>query len=540
MSILWSIIAFIVIFSLLILIHELGHFCVARRAGVKVLEFGMGMPPRAWGKKIGDTIYSINWIPFGGFVKMHGDDPNDVKLLKDPKSFVGKPLRQRMKIVLAGVFMNFLLAWFLLTIGFGFGMQPLIVSVDDAVAAIDSGVMDLEYGISVKEIKEKSIAYEVGLESGDIVTAIDGNPVTDYGSFVSTFEEGSTDDFSVDVRRGDKLMNVRIDRSFDEEIGVEFEQLIFLTHPVVQNVEKGSLSAKAGFRKGDVIISINEKGVYSVKDYLDVLKDNAVLNYKVLRSFRVEEITVDLSKEKFAYVTDVSKGLPAFEAGFRAEDVVVKVNGESVTSINDVVNSGRNNIGKEVLYTVFRNGNYIDLKATPNETGRIGIGLTTIFYGGDFDFDMLIKVLPASIVDIQNVDQPFYKAPFYALSESWRLTKFTASMFMGVVKNVVMKLTVPEGVAGPVGIARLTHVFVQEGMMALLRFTALLSLSLAVINILPFPALDGGRFLFFLVEAVRGKRLNPEWESRIHAIGFLLLMALIFVITWSDIAGLIS
>jgi regulator of sigma E protease len=97
---------------------------------------------------------------------------------------------------------------------------------------------------------------------------------------------------------------------------------------------------------------------------------------------------------------------------------------------------------------------------------------------------------------------------------------------------------VPEGVAGPVGIAQMTHLYVQEGFIALVRFTALLSLSLAVINIFPFPALDGGRFLFILIEAVRGKPINGKLEGIIHGIGFSLLLVVIFLVTFQDLQRL--
>jgi regulator of sigma E protease len=109
-----------------------------------------------------------------------------------------------------------------------------------------------------------------------------------------------------------------------------------------------------------------------------------------------------------------------------------------------------------------------------------------------------------------------------------------------LVESVVSQFAIPDDVAGPVGIARLTHVFTQQGLMALLRFTALLSLSLAVINIIPFPALDGGRLLFLLIEAVRGKRIPQKWESFIHALGYLILIGLIILITYSDVLNIFS
>ena len=106
-----TIIAFIVIFSALILVHEWGHFAMARRAGIKVEEFGIGLPPRA--KKLHTdkkgTVYSLNWIPFGGYVKLYGEDTSDPKVLKSKDSFASKTIPQRISVIVAGVVMNFLL-----------------------------------------------------------------------------------------------------------------------------------------------------------------------------------------------------------------------------------------------------------------------------------------------------------------------------------------------------------------------------------------------------------------------------------------------
>jgi regulator of sigma E protease len=107
-----------------------------------------------------------------------------------------------------------------------------------------------------------------------------------------------------------------------------------------------------------------------------------------------------------------------------------------------------------------------------------------------------------------------------------------------VVVSLVAKFTVPAGVTGPVGIAKMTSYFAKQGFMALVQFTALLSISLGVINIMPFPALDGGRFLFIIYELISRRKANAKWETIIHSIGFALLMLMILAITWNDIVNL--
>ena len=120
MAYLITVIVFVLVFSVLVLVHEFGHFYMAKKSGIKVEEFGFGLPPRVLGKKKGETIYSINAVPFGGFVRMYGEDSKNSKYLKSKRSFAAKPLRSRILVVTAGVIMNFLLAWFLLFIGLSF------------------------------------------------------------------------------------------------------------------------------------------------------------------------------------------------------------------------------------------------------------------------------------------------------------------------------------------------------------------------------------------------------------------------------------
>ena len=127
------IIVFIVTILILVLIHEWGHYFAAKKAGVKVLEFGFGLPPRLWGKKIGETIWSLNWLPFGGFVKLLGEDEVEADKLNDKRSFAKAPISRRILIVVAGVMMNLLLAWglYYAVLGSqGFKSQPILLLGD--------------------------------------------------------------------------------------------------------------------------------------------------------------------------------------------------------------------------------------------------------------------------------------------------------------------------------------------------------------------------------------------------------------------------
>lgn len=366
-----TIITFIIVFSVLVLIHEWGHFAAARRAGVKVEEFGLGMPPRAktfFKDKLG-TIYSLNWVPFGGFVRLHGEDSSDPKILKDKKSFASKSIGQRSIIILAGVFMNFLLAWVLISIGFMVGMKPFLVTQADLEKGIEKGIVEVQKIYYVHEIDKEGALANTTLRSGDYIVSINNIPVTD--------------------------------------------------------------------------------------------------------EMKLDEVIRPSSPVALLYVHD------------------------------------------EIEET---------LNVRSDSQGKIGMVIS----------------LENFILDVNNVKYPFYIAPIKAFSEVGRLSALTVNMLGDVIVSIVAKFTVPDGVAGPVGIAQMTHFFVKQGFMAVVQFTALLSISLGVINVMPFPALDGGRFLFIVYELVARRKPNAKVEATVHTIGFALLMLLILVITWNDILNLIT
>jgi regulator of sigma E protease len=157
-----TIIIFIVIFGLLIFVHELGHFVAAKISGVKVEEFGFGFPPKIFGIKRGETTYTLNLIPLGGFVRMLGEE----EVSDSPRSFNKKPIAKRLFIIVAGVLMNLVLAVVVLTIGFSIGMSPIVSD-----PATIGGKHQTE--IIIADVKSGSPAEKVGLKQGDIITGFD-------------------------------------------------------------------------------------------------------------------------------------------------------------------------------------------------------------------------------------------------------------------------------------------------------------------------------------------------------------------------------
>ncbi len=183
-----STIIFILTLISLILIHELGHFLVAKKFGIKVEEFGFGIPPKIWGKKIGETLVTINWLPFGGFVRLLGEDAVDGKILANPRSFAHKKVTQRIGVAVAGVVMNLLLAFiiFYITLSFAsFKFQvPLIVDHQFI------GVQQQEESYALIAVVAKdSPAEKAGLKVGERIIGINGTPVSDSNTLINKTKE---------------------------------------------------------------------------------------------------------------------------------------------------------------------------------------------------------------------------------------------------------------------------------------------------------------------------------------------------------------
>ena len=357
-----SIILFIIILSLLVLVHELGHFLLARRNGVRVEEFGFGFPPRLWGIKKGETFYSINLIPLGGFVKLFGEDGSDGGKLD--YSFSSKTIWQRSKIIVAGPLMNWILAAFLFSVLVLVGIPgPVTESLPGRILARD---------IKITELSNSSPAQIADLRKGD---------------FIEKIKFGGSELPAQDIK------------SFQENI-VDF--------------------------KGQEIILL-------------IKRDNQLLE----------------------------KG------------ITPRIN-------------------------------------PPANEGSLGIALEEI-------------IQPT----------PFYLAPVKGLEITVYLTGAIFQSFYDLIVDLIYSGRVSGDLTGPVGIARLTSQFYERGINYLIFFIALLSLNLGIMNILPIPALDGGRLLFLMIEKIKGTPINQKLEGAIHSISFFLLIALIIIITIKDIRGLL-
>lgn len=362
-----TILVFIGVLGVLVLAHELGHFISAKKSGVKVEEFGFGLPPRIWGKKGKDgIIYSLNWIPIGGFVKLKGEDSSSDN---DADSFANQSGRKRAIILSAGVIMNVILAYVLFSVGYMFGLP----------------------------------------------TAVDENNLQDS-----------------------KISNVKVQ------------------------------------------------------------------------------------------IAGVVKDSPAMASGIKVGDTVLAINGQPLPTVSAMQNFIKDHQNETLSLTIERNGQELALAAMPQPISGFSEG----------------RVLGINLQQTATMRYGFWSSWYQGLLATWNVLVMIVLAFYNLFKNLIIGLGLTVDLSGPVGVAVMTGQVVSLGWTYVLQFIALLSLNLAVINFLPFPGLDGGRFLFLIIEKIRRKRNNQKIESIIHGIGFSLLLLLFAVVTYRDVVryggGLIS
>lgn len=434
--------------------------------------------------------------------------------------------------------MNFVLAIVLLTIGFMFGIEPLLVSQDDLYAAIDKGIVKTGPGVYVSKIDE-SLAQS-GIKSGDQILAVNDVPVTNAQQVAPLGKKGATKDVDLIVRSadGNTVKKVHIPLINGDSLGIDLKPVANIPRLTLYGMKDGGAASLAGFKKGDVVLTVDGAQMYNLSDFQNALFNKEKVQIEFLRDNVVLKKDYVQNFEGRVVITDVLPNTPAVNFGFQKGDRVISISGQRVINAEDVQSIVAKAEGVEKEYKIVRNEAITTIKARIEPKTKLGIALSEVTFFNRDDFSLYSNGVVTSLLEIGDIKLGPWAALKQAVSESVRLTGVTIGAFVNTIRSLVGTFSVPGDIGGPVQIAYYTHTFVQEGFFALLRFTALLSLSLAVMNVLPIPALDGGRLFFILVEAITGRKISARFESLIHMIGFVLLMLMIVVITYSDIVKL--
>ena len=432
MNIVWA----ILIFSLVVIIHEFGHYFFARLGGIKVNEFSLGMGPRLFSFDAAGTKWSVKLLPIGGSCMMEGEDESS----DDEGAFANKSVWVRIWTVFGGPLFNFILAFLLSLFVIGF------IGVDK------SNIVSVTKGYP---------AEEAGLKAGDVITKINGTSIN-IGREVSSyfvFHPLSGEDVKIEVKRGD-------------------EKLDFNVKP--QEKEKFYLGFTYSPGDGEAAI--------------DSLTDDSALK----------------------------------AAGAAAGDVITAVDGTSIKSGSELNNYfvSAPLDGKEVKITLKKagTGNTEEITATPKSAGS------------SYTLGLVSNTAREKLGVVDTL--------YYSLNE----TKYVVVTTIESLKMMVTGRVKPKEIAGPVGIVNMIGNSYEQskndGIMVILLSMAsisiLISANLGVMNLLPIPALDGGRLVFLIIEAVRGKPIDPDKEGRVHFAGFVLLMLLMVAVLFNDILRIIG
>ena len=431
-----KIIIALLVFSVIVIIHELGHFLLAKKNGVGVTEFSIGMGPRLFSFDKGGTKYSIKALPLGGSCLMVGEDEASA----EENAFNNKGVWARISIIAAGPIFNFILAFILSLIVVGY-----------------SG-----WDFASLKVMKNMPAAEAGLKDGDIVTKVNGKGVSCsrelmYALYFNPIKNDKP--VTIEYKRDGKKFTKKITPEFVSEYNITGVTLKSEKDKVeIDKIDKKSPFDKAGIKSGDVIVGINGNKFETMEEFSNVIND--------IRMKRT--ITVDY----------IHKG--------ETKTVDVKLAKDSLTE-------------KYMLGFSYSNGN------------KKVSALQTIKYA-------FVEIKVQINVAIQSL------------------------------KYLISGKASAKEISGPIGIVNFIgddfEAVKEEGFMTtfieMLSITILLSANIGVMNLLPIPALDGGRLIFMYIELIRRKPIKPEVEGMIHAIGLILLLILMAFVSFNDVMGIIK
>ena len=522
MSVMDFVLPFVLVLGVLIFMHELGHFLVAKACGVKVEVFSLGFGRALLKRTVGETEYRIAWLPLGGYVRMLGEIPGEeLPEGEEHRTFNGKPVWQQISIAAAGPAMNFILPVFLLGGAYMFGVP----SATSRVGTVLPGTP----------------AAEAGLRSGDVVRAVDDVEVAWWNDVNDQLGASSSRSVPIEViRHGDTIHLDLVVPAAGSEIG------LYTTAPAPVVVVKGETSpaGRAGLRTGDRITRVGEVEIldwFHLADALD--RSSGPVGVEALRTLEggpPETVRVTLpvvsGSDPMALLGLLSGDLqvhavepdsPAAKAGLEAGDVILSSQGEPVRSFRALATGIRTSGGRALTFEVLRGTEVRRIEVVPEERDVVQHGVHERMYA----IGVRGGAPAAPEMGSRRVLNPFAAA---ALGLRW-----TGDIIFRTFEGIGMLLTGKvgrEGLAGPIGIGVIAAQSFQAGWVQGILIMAVISVNLAILNLLPIPVLDGGQIVFAIAQKLKGAPVSfrtREFAQQIGIAALLLLMAFAF---WNDIA----
>lgn len=544
-----NVITFVFVLSLLVFVHEMGHYLVGRWSGIRIMAFSIGFGPEIAGfTDRHGTRWKLSIIPLGGYVRFFGDEDASSKTDVDQlsamtpeeraRSFAGAKLWKRAATVAAGPIANFILAIVIFAALFGIYGRTV---ADPVVAMVTRG----------------SAAAEAGIEPGDRLVAIDG-------SKISTFDEVQR---YVSLRPGRKIMltverdGAQRDFPIVPTLSEDTDQFgnkmeigrigIALTDPLVTAVAPGGPAAKAGVQPGDRLIAIDGNNVatyFEVERYvrdrpgksvvLTVERNGQTRDFPMMPESRAIADASGKNKEIGSIgispidplVASVAPDSAAAGAGIEPGDRVLAVDGNAVSSIAEVQRFAASHTDKNIVLTTERNGSTRDITLVPRLTQE------TDAFGNQMQIGSIGVTDGQTALRLRHVT---YSLP-QALAEGVNQTGHIVSGTFEYIGNVIGGYMKADQLGGPIRVAQLSGQMATLGFGAVLQFAAILSVSIGLLNLMPVPVLDGGHLMFYAIEAVRGKPLGARAQDIAFRIGFAMVLSLMVFATWNDISSRIG
>jgi regulator of sigma E protease len=452
----YTVVVSVIALGMLIFIHELGHFLVAKATGVGVERFSLGFGPRLASFRRGETEYCLSAVPLGGYVKMVGEEAHGEEAIHPEtvtsrapqldlaKSFALKPLWMRSLIVFAGPGMNFVLAAVIFTAIFATVGVPV-------------------FPTTVGRVLPDSPAAQAGLQPGDEVVAVDGRPIRHWGQLDEQVAHSDGRPLTLTVARGGVRRDVTV-----------------TPRRMPSRTPFGEPSEVWGLGTGPYLAPV---------------------------------------------VGEVRPGMPAAEAGLRPRDRVVALDGQPIRTWDEMAEIISKRAGEPVMLTIERDGQRLDVPLTPRavterdplgnevKVARIGIGQSSP--------QTYLRLDPAAAVA-------------RGIQRTWDVTVLTLVSFWKLVTGIIPA----SNIGGPLQIGMAAGQAAQEGLVPYAFLVAVISINLAILNLLPVPMLDGGHLLFFAIEGVLGRALSVRKREIAQQIGLALLLLLMVFALGNDILRL--
>lgn len=436
----------VLLFELIIFIHEFGHFITAKKSGIKVNEFSLGMGPKIFSFGKGETKYSLRIFPIGGFCAMEGEDEES----PEPRAFNNAKVWKRMIVVIAGAVMNIIL---------GFVLMFVVVVQQDSYSSTE-----------VQSFPATSFSSCTGLQSGDVIKEINGYGIStsmDFNYPISTAELKTVDGSTLEIYKedcGNNLYNMAVSLVQDKNNKLSDEQVSKVNELLSKSTN-------------DIVKAKSKEDAYSV--YENYYKE--INNACGIKNYKVEKIVEKETRKRYT------------------ADILVERNGEE---------------------KLLKNVQFFTYTTKDNSDPQVSI-------------DFYVKPIDKTIGSV--------------LSQTFKQTISTCKMIYASLGGLLTGKFGLKDMSGPIGIASAVTTVASESLSSgfmsavnsIIYVMMIITVNLGLFNMLPFPALDGGRFVFLIIEAIRGKSVPRKVEAIVNGIGMGLLILLMILITANDIFKLI-